>query len=357
MSDQIDAERWRRAYQSELSRLATEMPVRTLTSIFFGGGTPSLMDPAIIAELLSQLAREWRLAPNIEITLEANPSSVDCQNFQDFQAAGVNRLSLGVQALDDDDLARLGRLHTTAESLKALDISRQYFDRVSIDVIYGRQRQTVAAWEQELTSILALGLDHLSLYQLTIEPDTAFGERLAAGKLGNLPNEKRAVDMMQLNYETCHAAGLAAYEISNFSRPSAQSRHNLTYWRCGDYLAIGPGAHGRISMDGARYATEAVKLPEPWLQGAEAGVGIEMRRRLSSSEQAAEYLIMGLRLTEGIDRRRYEKLAGEPLDGVALAALRDLDLIEFSSNRLATTLRGAMLLNAVISELLPTNSR
>ncbi|MCY4151501.1 MAG: radical SAM family heme chaperone HemW [Aestuariivita sp.] len=357
VSDQVDAFRWLRAYQSELSRLASEMPSRTLTSVFFGGGTPSLMDPEIIAELLNQLACHWKIASDIEITVEANPSSVDNQKFQDFRAAGVNRLSLGVQALNDKDLARLGRQHTTAESLEAIAISRQCFDRVSIDVIYGRQHQTVTDWEQELASVLSFGLDHLSLYQLTIEPRTAFGDRFAAGKLNGLPDEQCAVDMMHLNYSACDDAGLSAYEVSNFARPSEQSRHNLTYWRCGDYLAIGPGAHGRVSIEDTRYATETVKLPEFWLRSVETGVGAEARRRLSTSEQATEYLIMGLRLVEGIDRHRYEKLAGVPIAESSIAALQDLDLIEPSAGRLATTRRGAMLLNAVISELLPTNSR
>ncbi len=350
----IDQERWKRAYLGEISRVGAETPDRVLTSVFFGGGTPSLMDPDTIAAILEAVVETWTPANDIEITLEANPTSVEAKRFGAYRDAGVNRVSIGVQALDDTDLKALGRLHSVDEALKALDIARSTFSRVSFDLIYARQRQSLDAWRAELGQALALRADHLSLYQLTIEEGTAFGDRFARGKLLGLPDEDLGADMYFLTQEMCDAAGLPAYEISNHARGGAESRHNLIYWQGGDYAGIGPGAHGRLSMGRTRYGTTTPLAPTTWLHQVEkTGTGDDDRFVITSEEQAAEYLMMSLRLASGMDPVRYETIAKREINIYKINTLVDSGFLEIKDRHLRATSRGRPVLNAVIRELLP----
>lgn len=348
----IEEGRWLSAYRAEIARIAAEVPGRVLTSIFFGGGTPSMMAPETVAGVLES-ARAWSWANDIEITLEANPTSVEAGRFRDYRDAGVNRISMGVQALNDADLRRLGRMHTAAEARAAFDIARDCFDRVSFDLIYARQDQTLDAWSDELSEALAMAVDHLSLYQLTIEPGTAFGTRHAAGGLGGLPGDDLSADLYALTRDLTGAAGMAGYEISNHARSGAESRHNLVYWRYGDYAGVGPGAHGRLTLGGRRLATEAPRAPDDWLGRVEAGRPGELpREALSRADQAAEYLLMSLRLSEGTDPERFAELGGNPINQSKINMLVDLGLLEHT-DRLRATAQGRMVLNALIRELLP----
>ena len=343
---------WAAAFEAEVDRLAAEVAPATVTSVFFGGGTPSLMAPATVERTIARLQSRLRLANDAEITLEANPTSVEAGKFRDFRAAGVNRASLGVQALDDADLRRLGRLHTADQALDALRTARDTFDRVSFDLIYARQDQTEAAWRAELARALALGPDHLSLYQLTVEPETAFGARHAAGRLPGLPDEDRAVDLWHATQELTLAAGLPAYEVSNHARPGAESRHNLTYWRGGEWLGIGPGAHGRFRASAGWVRTEGHPMPADWLAAAGAGDGERLRAPVGDAERAELLILMGLRLSEGVDLARHDALAGpSPLRTRAESLARD-GLVALRDDRLVATPRGRLLLNAVIEALL-----
>ncbi|MBB4284436.1 radical SAM family heme chaperone HemW [Roseospira goensis] len=351
MIDRPDQDRWARAYVRELETLAAAAPRRPLTSVFFGGGTPSLMAPATVAAVLEAAARLWPLADDIEVTLEANPGAVDRVRFQDLRAAGVSRLSLGVQALDDTALRFLGRRHDAAEALAALDLARSTFARVSYDLIYARPGQTPEAWADELGRALAFAPEHLSLYQLTIETGTAF---FAAHRDGAfvLPDEDTAADLWDVTQETTAAAGLPAYEISNHARPGGECRHNLVYWRGGDYVGLGPGAHGRL---GGR-ATRTVAGPAGWLARVERdGHGVQARERLAPADRAVELLLMGLRLTEGVHAARFERLCGRPLpetvDPEALADLTALGLVAWDGVRLRATAAGRPCLNAVLARL------
>ncbi len=350
--DRIDQARWRDAYLTELDRYAAWLPGRVLNSVFFGGGTPSLMDPDTVAALLDRIRRHWPLANDLEVTLEANPTSVEAGRFHAFAEAGINRVSLGVQALNDADLRRLGRTHSAADARQAFDIARQYFDRVSFDLIYARQDQDLSDWQAELSEALAMAVDHLSLYQLTIEPGTVFGARHARGKLRGLPHEDKAADMYEATQELCAAAGYPAYEVSNHARSGAESRHNLIYWRYGDFAGIGPGAHGRLTLDGRRFATGTFKNPEKWLRAAEGSGGEAARHLISSEDQAQEYLMMSLRLSEGMSLSRFAELAGQDLNAEALARLTELSMLTVSDDIAKTTPQGRVILNAVISELL-----
>ena len=273
----IDQDRWAAAYLAEIGRLADETPGRVLNSIYFGGGTPSLMRADVVAAILNRAADRWTLANDVEITLEANPGSVEADRFAGYAAAGVNRVSLGVQALNDDDLRRLGRIHSADEALRALDVARATFGRVSFDLIYARQDQTLPDWQAELARALAMGPDHLSLYQLTIEPGTAFYARHQAGGLRGLPDEDLGADLYALTQEMTAAAGLPAYEVSNHAGPGGESRHNLIYWRAGDWGGLGPGAHGRLTLGGSRWATEAPLAPGAWLRPSRPVAGVSMR--------------------------------------------------------------------------------
>ena len=351
--DAVDHDAWRAAFLREIDRYAEQAPGRVLNSVFFGGGTPSLMPPETVQALLDRIRDNWTFANDMEITLEANPGSVEAARFAGYAAAGVNRVSMGIQALNDADLRRLGRLHSAAEARAAFDVARAHFDRISFDLIYARQDQTLAEWRAELSEALSMAVDHLSLYQLTIEPGTAFGARLTAGKLRGLPAEDLAIDMYEATQELCDAAGLPAYEVSNHARPGAESRHNMIYWQGGDYLGIGPGAHGRLTSDGIRWATEAYAHPEAWLKRSAEGATEKPRQAIDPTDQAGEYLMMGLRVDRGIDLLRYEAMAGMPLDQAKIAALEDIGMIERRGDRLRATDRGRPLLNAVITELLP----
>jgi putative oxygen-independent coproporphyrinogen III oxidase len=257
----VDHDAWRAAFVSEIERAGKRTEGRVLNSVFFGGGTPSLMEPATVDAIMNAIQRTWPTANDLEVTLEANPTSVEAGKFADFRNAGINRVSMGIQALNDTDLRLLGRMHTAAEGLAAFDIARHTFDRVSFDLMYGRQNQSVTSWETELTQALTLGLDHVSLYQLTIEPGTVFGDRYRVGKLGGLPDDDLSADMYALTQDICAGFDMPRYEVSNHAKDGSESRHNLIYWRYGDYVGIGPGAHGRVTQDGIRVATEQARIP------------------------------------------------------------------------------------------------
>ena len=348
----IDQSRWKRAYLAEIDRIAAETPGRVLQSVFFGGGTPSLMDPDLVAAILERIRASWPQSNDWEVTLEANPGSVEAGRFLGFSDAGVNRISMGIQALRDEDLRKLGRLHSVAEARKAFDVARKTFKRVSFDLIYARQDQSLASWGVELQEAVAMAADHLSLYQLTIEDGTAFGDRFAKGGLKGLPNEDLSAEMYDLTQDICDAAGLPAYEVSNHAAPGMESRHNLIYWRGGDYLGIGPGAHGRLTLDGIRWTTEAPRAPGDWLTRVESGNRGELPRDVvPGAERALEYLMMCLRLSEGIDLSRYITLAGIALSDSKINSLVDIAMIYRTSNGIAATAKGRLVLNAVIREL------
>ena len=348
----IDQSRYVQAYLREIEAMAARTPGRTVSTIFFGGGTPSLMQPETVAAILDGIGKHWTVAPDVEVTLEANPTSVEAERFRGFRAAGVNRVSLGVQALDDASLKDLGRLHTAEEALKAVAIARSVFDRYSFDLIYARPDQTPDAWAQELRRAIAEAAEHLSLYQLTIEADTPFFALHKSGKLVT-PNDDIARELYDMTQEICDAAGLSAYEISNHSRAGAESRHNLVYWRGDEYAGIGPGAHGRIEQDGRRYATATEKRPESWLMRVEAlGHGLVVDEVLTREERADEYLLMGLRLAEGIDPQRYEALSGRALDKKRIAILLAEGAVETTANgRLRVTQAAFPILDAVVADL------
>lgn len=348
----IDQSRYVSGYLREIETIAARTNGRTVSTIFFGGGTPSLMQPETVGAILDAIGKHWTVAPDVEVTLEANPTSVEAERFRGFRAAGVNRVSLGVQALDDASLKDLGRLHTAEEALKAVAIARSVFDRYSFDLIYARPGQTPDAWAQELRRAIAEAAEHLSLYQLTIEADTPFFALHKSGKLIT-PNDDIARELYDMTQEICDAAGLSAYEISNHSRTGAESRHNLVYWRGDEYAGIGPGAHGRIEQDGRRYATATEKRPESWLMRVDAlGHGLVVDEVLTREERADEYLLMGLRLAEGIDPQRYETLSGRPLDKKRIAILLAEGAVETTaSGRLRVTQAAFPILDAVVADL------
>ncbi|AKO98721.1 putative oxygen-independent coproporphyrinogen III oxidase [Marinovum algicola DG 898] len=347
----IDHDAWRQAYLSEIDRIAAQTPGRVLRSVYFGGGTPSLMQVETVEAVLNRVAQHWTLANDVEITLEANPSSVEAGRFRGYRAAGVNRVSLGVQALNDTDLRRLGRLHDVAQAETAIAIAQETFERMSFDLIYARQNQSLAEWDSELRRALDMGVDHLSLYQLTIEDGTAFGDRFKAGKLRGLPQEELSADMYALTQEICEAAGLPAYEVSNHAREDRQSRHNLIYWRGGDYAGIGPGAHGRLTLDGVRIATEARRNPGAWLAAVAQG-DAETRSTLNTTDFVLEYIMMGMRTSEPLDLARLKARTGAEIPAARLAHLQELGMIELRDALVSVTPAGRPILNAVISELI-----
>jgi oxygen-independent coproporphyrinogen-3 oxidase len=353
--ERVDEERWQRAYLAELSRAAAETPRRTVTSIFFGGGTPSLMPPETAAAILERIGALWPVAPDVEITLEANPGASEAARFRAFREAGINRLSIGVQALDDAALKFLGRKHVAAEALAAVERAAGIFPRTSFDLIYARPGQSVAAWREELARALGYAGDHLSVYQLTIEPGTAFHTAHARGDFA-LPDEDTAADLYEATRDLLGAAGLHAYEISNHARPGGESRHNLVYWRYGDYAGVGPGAHGRLTLGEAKVATRQQRLPEAWLAAVETkGSGEAERTPLDRAERGREMLLMGLRLAEGVDRARFECEAAVPaqvfVDARAASRLADAGLIEWTPRALRATEAGRQRLNTVLAAL------
>ena len=343
----VDAMRYARALVRELQHMKQLAPDRQVTSIFFGGGTPSLMPPAAVAHVLDAIAALWSVAHDAEITLEANPTSVEAENFRGYRSAGVNRVSVGVQSLNAADLAALGRQHTPEEALAAFRLAARIFPRVSFDMIYARPGQSLAAWRAELKQALAEQQGHMSLYQLTIEPETRYFDLFQSGKLV-VPNDDDAASLYELTQELTEAAGLAAYEISNHARPGHESRHNLTYWRYLDYAGVGPGAHGRLNG----VATVCEKYPETWVSRVEAeGHALVEQQQLTLAEQAPEYLLMSMRINEGLDLTRHAKLAGRFIAPDRIEALAALDLLQVVDGRLQATRRGRPLLNAIIREL------
>jgi oxygen-independent coproporphyrinogen-3 oxidase len=348
----VDEERFVAAFATEIAHRAELAPKRQVSSIFFGGGTPSLMKPATVGAILDAIARYWPLAEDAEVTLEANPTSVEAERFRGYRAAGVNRVSLGVQAMNDTDLKALGRRHTADEAMAAVAVAATNFERFSFDLIYARPQQTPAAWKAELTEAIAHAAEHLSLYQLTIEPDTFFAKLHAAGKLV-VPDADTARALYDVTQEVCALHGLPAYEISNHARPGAECRHNLVYWRYGEYAGVGPGAHGRLATGQGRLAMATERVPEAWLDRVErhghAVVDVEV---LSAEAQGDEYLLMGLRLSEGIDPERFAMLAGRPLDASRVGMLLDEGLVaRRPDGRLGVTPAGFPVLDAVVADL------
>lgn len=348
----IDQKHWQASYLAEIERLGHELPNRVLDTVFFGGGTPSLMDPELVCAIIDKVRATWPMRNDPEITLEANPGSIEAGRFRAYRQAGVSRISMGMQAMNDADLQRLGRRHTAEEARKAFQIARDCFDRVSFDLIYARQDQNLNDWRKELAQALGLAVDHLSLYQLTVEDGTAFADRFARGGLKGLPTEDLAADMYEVTQEVCDKYGLPAYEVSNHAKPGSESRHNLIYWRGGDYIGIGPGAHGRITINEIRWATEAPKSPGAWLSQTESGQpGEGARQALSAEEHGLENLLMGLRLSEGLDLRRQAEISGRDLDPTAVQDLIDLGAVALTPDRIFVTASGKLLLNAVIRKL------
>jgi oxygen-independent coproporphyrinogen-3 oxidase len=354
----IDQEAWRRALLAELDHFAGQTAGRTVTSVFFGGGTPSLMAPPTAAALIDRVAAAWPLAEDLEITLEANPGASDAERFAAFRAAGVNRLSLGLQALDDASLAFLGRRHTLAEGLAAVELARAAFPRISFDLIYARPGQTPQAWRAELERAIGLAADHLSLYQLTIEPGTAFHSAQARGDFA-LPDEAAAAELFALADRITAAAGLPAYEVSNHARPGAECRHNLLYWQGGDYIGVGPGAQGRLTdRSGVVWALSQRRAPKAWLaEVAAEGQATAERTALGPAERAAELVMMGLRLTQGLSAARFARQAGRRLDRTldrrGLAKMTESGFLEVAGDFLRATPKGRLLLNSVIAAILP----
>src|SRR6266576_2063220 len=348
----IDEERFARAFAREIETTAARSPGRKVSSIFLGGGTPSLMRAQTVGAILDSIAKHWRVASDVEVTLEANPTSVEAMRFAGYRAAGVNRVSLGVQALDDGALKALGRMHTAREALDAVAIARGAFERYSFDLIYARPGQTPQMWRPELERAIAEAAEHLSLYQLTIEADTPFAALHAAGKLA-VPDEDTARALYDTTQAICAGAGLPAYEISNHARPGAECRHNLVYWRYHEYAGVGPGAHGRLVIDGKRHAISTERRPESWLMRMESlGHGVIVDDVLTQGEMADEFLLMGLRLAEGIDPARYTRLAGRPLDPHRIAILLAEGAVELTANgMLRVTPIGFPVLDAVVADL------
>lgn len=353
--DRIDEARWTGALLAGLEQQAALAAEREVTSVFFGGGTPSLMPPATVAALIERVRALWPAAPDLEVTLEANPNSAEAGRFAGFAAAGVNRLSLGIQALDPAALRFLGRRHDRAEALAAIRLAQGGFPRYSFDLIYARPGQSLAAWDDELGEALALAGGHLSLYQLTIEPGTAFGNRAARGEV-LMAGDDDAAAMFELTQRRLAAAGLPAYEISNHARPGAECRHNLAYWRYRDYLGIGPGAHGRVTRDGGKVATRQLRAPEAWLAAIESGgTAFEDMTAVDRDTAVEEMVMMGLRLVEGVSRPRLEELAGRPVEalfGDRLPGLVEAGFLTLDADRLAATAAGRQRLNAVLARLL-----
>jgi len=354
--ERVDHDRWRAGLLRELDHYADMTAGRTVTSIFFGGGTPSLMEPATVGAIIDRIAQRWPVADQLEVTLEANPTSVEADKFRAFRTAGINRVSLGIQALDDASLKFLGRQHNAAEATGAIELAARTFDRFSFDLIYARPGQTVAAWQAELARALDYAVGHLSVYQLTIEEGTAFYPLHARGDLV-LPDENLAGDLYEATQSQLAAAGLPAYEISNHARPGEESRHNLTYWRYGDYVGIGPGAHGRLTLDGEKFATRAHRAPEIWLERVERdGHGAAAPDPIDRDARGTELLMMGLRLSEGVRLARLVEETGRTLDDfvepAALSRLIEGGFLTRDADRLSATSEGLQRLNAVLGAIL-----
>ena len=348
----VDQAGFVQAFLKEMATMRRLTGSRSVTSVFMGGGTPSLMAPETVDAILNGIARHWHVPDGIEITMEANPSSVEAERFRGYRAAGVNRVSLGVQALNDRDLKFLGRLHDVADALKAIRLARDIFPRMSFDLIYARPNQTVEDWDRELKEAVSYAVDHLSLYQLTIEEGTPFYGLQKAGKLV-VPDGEQSAILYEATQEITEREGMPAYEVSNHARPGSESRHNLTYWRYGDYVGIGPGAHGRLTTGGAKIATATERKPEGWLELVEAqGHGMIEQELLEREAQADELLLMGLRLKEGIDLVRWQALSGRDPDPDREQFLIEHGFIErLGNSRLRCTPAGMLILDSVVADL------
>jgi putative oxygen-independent coproporphyrinogen III oxidase len=348
----VDQERFTAAFLKEMATMRQLSGPKTVTSVFLGGGTPSLMNPSTVAAILDGIAKEWHMPDGIEITMEANPSSVEAERFRGYRAAGVNRVSLGVQALNDRDLKFLGRLHDVEDALKAIKLARDIFPRMSFDLIYARPKQTVEEWERELREAISYAVDHLSLYQLTIEEGTPFYGLHKMGKL-IVPDDDQSALLYEATQDITASEGMPAYEVSNHARPGAESRHNLTYWRYGDYAGIGPGAHGRLTRGSIKLATATERKPETWLDLVERdGHGVLDQEQLGYDEQADELLLMGLRLTEGVDLARWQQLSGRDPDPKREEFLLEHGFIErIGNSRLRCTPSGMLILDSVVADL------
>ncbi len=349
---QVDQARFAAAFERELNHFAEMTQGKVVQSVFLGGGTPSLMEPATVERVLTAISDRWSMDSNVEISLEANPTSVEAERFKGYRAAGVNRVSLGVQSLHDADLKLLGRLHDAATARRAIETARATFPRLSFDLIYARPNQTLAQWEAELKDAIALAADHLSLYQLTIEEGTPFYTLYHGGKL-TMPDQDLGAEFYELTQKVTEAEGLPAYEVSNHAKPGAECRHNLVYWRYGDYVGVGPGAHGRLSVGVNRMATSVERHPETWLEAVEQnGHGMIEFSGLNEEEQGDEFLLMGLRLTEGIDLKRYEAFAHRSVDPKRLNDLLEHGMVEeLGENRVRATREGFFVLDAVVADL------
>ncbi|ABS65180.1 putative oxygen-independent coproporphyrinogen III oxidase [Parvibaculum lavamentivorans DS-1] len=348
----VDQARWAKALTRELQYMRGLTGPRSVRSIFFGGGTPSLTEPATVEAVLTQIAALWTVEQGAEITLEANPTSVEAARFRGYRKAGVNRLSLGVQSLDDRELKFLGRLHTADEALRAIALARETFPRLSFDLIYARPGQTKEKWTAELRAALAHAVDHLSLYQLTIEEETAFARLYEKGAF-KLPGEDEAAELYALTGEIAAEAGLSAYEVSNYARPGAEARHNLVYWRYGDYAGVGPGAHGRISTEGKRLATRTLRMPGAWIENVERdGHGLEASEEIPGAAQGDEMMLMGLRLEEGVSLARYAALAGKEIAAPRIGNLIADGLLMRNGDIIRTTPQGRLVLDALLARLL-----
>ena len=343
---------WELSFLSQLGFYYQETGDRKVNSIFFGGGTPSLMNPKLVSNIINHISNLWGFEDTVEITLEANPSSVESRRFAEFKAAGVNRVSIGVQALNNIDLKKLGRLHSVQDALNAIEIGKDTFDRVSFDLIYARQDQKLQDWELELKKALTLEPDHLSLYQLTIEPNTTFGNLKEKGKLSGLPDENLGGDLYHLTNNLCYKFGLNSYEVSNYSRKNHESIHNKIYWNYGDYLGVGPGAHGRITTQKGRFATQNYYSPIKWQKNALNNAGESIRTLINGKDQADEMAMMGLRLNSGFSKERYFRLSGKKLNEKTLTFLISDNLITVENNFIKATAQGRVVLNSLILNIL-----
>ena len=343
---------WELSFLSQLGFYYQETGDRRVNSIFFGGGTPSLMNPKLVSNIINHISNLWGFEDTVEITLEANPSSVESRRFAEFKAAGVNRVSIGVQALNNIDLKKLGRLHSVQDALNAIEIGKDTFDRVSFDLIYARQDQKLQDWELELKKALTLEPDHLSLYQLTIEPNTTFGNLKEKGKLSGLPDENLGGDLYHLTNNLCYKFGLNPYEVSNYSRKNHESIHNKIYWNYGDYLGVGPGAHGRITTQKGRFATQNYYSPIKWQKNALNNAGESIRTLINGKDQADEMAMMGLRLNSGFSKERYFRLSGKKLNEKTLTFLISDNLITVENNFIKATTQGRVVLNSLILNIL-----
>jgi len=343
---------WELSFLSQLGFYYQETGDRKVNSIFFGGGTPSLMNPKLVSNIINHISNLWGFEDTVEITLEANPSSVESRRFAEFKAAGVNRVSIGVQALNNVDLKKLGRLHSVQDALNAIEIGKDTFDRVSFDLIYARQDQKLQDWELELKKALTLEPDHLSLYQLTIEPNTTFGNLKEKGKLSGLPDENLGGDLYHLTNNLCYKFGLNPYEVSNYSRKNHESIHNKIYWNYGDYLGVGPGAHGRITTQKGRFATQNYYSPIKWQKNALNNAGESIRTLINGKDQADEMAMMGLRLNSGFSKERYFRLSGKKLNEKTLTFLISDNLITVENNFIKATDQGRVVLNSLILNIL-----